>query len=130
MTVPVLARFTIARGERASADQLAVSQVLLTCAGAVEAGSAEDRPNLAQTMIAAQNAGGGTDGAPNPRADRNAKRALVQATGTYLWGCQDNGGLFSAGEGAVFPSALPLIMQEPSNPAMASSSAGLLRDGG
>ncbi|MEP2388408.1 hypothetical protein, partial [Hyphomonas sp.] len=47
VAVPVLARLTIPRGERAFADQLTVNQVLLTCAGAVEAGSAEDSPNLA-----------------------------------------------------------------------------------
>ena len=105
LTIPVLARFTIARGERATAEQLSVNQVLLTCAEAIEAATVDGRPNLVRLVISSQ--GAGADGAANPHADRNAKRVLVQATGEYLWGCADNGGLLSAGKGAVFPSAMP-----------------------
>ena len=69
VTVPVLARFVIARGERASAGLLTVNQVLPTCAGAVEAGSADGKPGVARVVIAALNEGAGADGGPNPHAD-------------------------------------------------------------
>lgn len=85
-------------------------------------GSADGKPDLAQATIDALNAGGGADGAPNPHPDRNAKRTLVQTTRAYLCGCEENGGLLSAWKGAVFPSALPHIMQEPSSPANEPSS--------
>ena len=51
-----MARFTIAHGERATADQLSVNQVLLTCAEAIEAGSAVGRPDLVRLVIASQGA--------------------------------------------------------------------------
>lgn len=110
--VPILSRFIIARGEKATADLLSVNQVLLTCAEAVEAGSADGRPDLDRLVLASRVTGPG-GGAPNPHHERNAKRALVQATGDYLWGCTNNGGLLSVGEGVVFPSAMPPTALEP-----------------
>lgn len=77
VTVPSLERFVIARGELASADQLSLTQVLLTCAAAVEAGSREDRPDLGRVLLASQGGGGSAD--PGS-LDSSGKRALLQAT--------------------------------------------------
>ena len=115
ITVPVLTQFVIARGEKATADQLTLNQVLITCAATVEAGAEEDRPNLGRVIMASQQAGGAAG--PDPYGERNAKRALVQATGDYLWGYTGNGGLRSVGNFVVFMSAMPEPLEDlPSAP--------------
>ena len=74
ITVPVLAQFVIARGEKATTDQLTLNQALITCAATVEAGSEEDRPNLGRVMFASQQAGGAAGPRPHGRgAQREAR---------------------------------------------------------
>eukprot|EP00904_Undaria_pinnatifida_P010801 jgi/Undpi1/6851/HiC_scaffold_21.g09327.m1 len=120
VSVPVLERFVIARGQQCTAADLTLNQVLITCAAATEAGSADVRPNLGRILLASQGAAGA--GNPGPHMERNAKRAMVQAAGSYLWGCPDNGGLRSVGGCVVFPSAMPAPPYASSSSAPATDS--------
>lgn len=104
--VPLLERFVIARGERATADLLTLNQVLVTCAEAIEAGSSNERPDLLGLVIAAKGKPA-SGAASNSVEGRNFKRVMLQATGDYLWKCTDNRGLLSLDDCAVFPSAMP-----------------------
>lgn len=120
VSVPVLERFVIARGQQCTAADLTLNQVLITCAAATEAGSADVRPDLGRILLASQGAAGA--GNPGPHMERNAKRAMVQAAGSYLWGCPDNGGLRSVGGCVVFPSAMPAPPYASSSSAPATDS--------
>lgn len=71
----------------------------------IEAGSSEERPDLFDLVIAAR--GDSAGAAANPLDGRNAKRALLRATGEYLWKCDDNGGLRTLDDRTIFPSAMP-----------------------
>lgn len=101
----MLEHFILGTGADATADKLALNQALVTCAAATEAGSADDYPDLTSILMASQAAGGAAGNIADPAT--NGNRALMQATGSYLWSCDDNASLCSMDGLVVFPSAMP-----------------------